>query len=187
LSLSNALEPPGTTFTGRPVSSGTVTFTYKVVGQDVVGLSFVATVNNIDFTGQTPATTDNATNAHIHAGGPGFVPAPGNTTGVVWGFLGTPQHNTSPFDTVVTPLASGVGATISATWDPNEGSTGSFASQAANILAGRAYINFHTNENPGGEIRAFLPAVPEPSSIIMLGTGAVALVTCGWRSRRQGR
>lgn len=44
------------------------------------------------------------------------------------------------------------------------------------IEEGRAYLNIHTEQYPGGEIRGFLQpaAVPEPASLILLGSGLAA-------------
>lgn len=43
--------------------------------------------------------------------------------------------------------------------------------------AGKAYLNIHTSAFPGGEIRGFLVAVPEPASwaMMLLGFGAMGL------------
>jgi hypothetical protein len=41
--------------------------------------------------------------------------------------------------------------------------------------AGRAYLNIHSSFAPGGEIRGFLAAVPEPSSYGLMGAGLIAL------------
>lgn len=57
------------------------------------------------------------------------------------------------------------------------------ASQEVDLLNGKFYINIHTGANPGGELRGFLVAVPEPS------TGLVALgllgIASGSRMRRR--
>jgi hypothetical protein len=49
------------------------------------------------------------------------------------------------------------------------------------MAAGEAYLNIHTTVNPGGEIRGFLQAVPEPSSLALAGTAAICGVIYGWR------
>ena len=55
--------------------------------------------------------------------------------------------------------------------------------QEAELMNGRWYINLHTANNGGGEIRGFFVPVPEPSTIALgVGLGAVLL---GLRFRRQ--
>jgi hypothetical protein len=41
----------------------------------------------------------------------------------------------------------------------------------AGITEGRAYLNIHTSQFPGGEIRGFLQTVPEPGTLALLGLG----------------
>jgi hypothetical protein len=57
---------------------------------------------------------------------------------------------------------------------------GTVASAEAALVAGmengESYLNIHTITNPGGEIRGFLDPVPEPSSLLLLGSGLVGLV-----------
>jgi hypothetical protein len=55
------------------------------------------------------------------------------------------------------------------------------AALLAGMLEGRAYFNIHTNVFPGGEIRGFLNVVPEPSSLALLGCGAVVIAAGGLR------
>ena len=50
-----------------------------------------------------------------------------------------------------------------------------------NILDGLAYINFHTVQFRGGEIRGQILA-PEPATLVLLGIGAAGLM--GRRRRR---
>jgi len=187
LLVSNEPSAVITTTTGanRPMPFGTAIFAFN---DTYTALSFRATVTNIDFTGsQTADTNDNATNAHIHASAT-LIPRPENTAGVVWGFLGSPFNETAPNDMVLTPFTGGlVGATISGKWDANEGNGTNFQAQLPNLLAGRAYINFHTNQNSGGEIRGFLTPIPEPTSIILSSVGTVGILGLSWLSRKRTR
>ena len=161
----------------RPTSFGTATF---VINDAMTAMSFEAVVNNIDFTGtQTTDINDNLVNAHIHAG-PNVPPA---TNPVVWGFIGTPFNDTPVPNVVVTPFASGVGGTVTGIWDAVEGQNTTFAAQLGNILAGRAYVNFHTVQFPGGEIRGALVApIPEPETYALMLAGLAAV---GWIGRRR--
>jgi uncharacterized protein (TIGR03118 family) len=158
VNLTNSQEVPPTnptTTTGgfRPSSYGTARFTFNAGS---TAMTMNATINNIDFTGsQTADTNDNLTNAHIHAG-PSV--APGVNGPVVWGFIGTPFNDNNPNDAVVTPFLSGAGATVSGKWDAPEGNGTTLAAQLDNIRAGRAYVNFHTAQFGGGEIRGNFPA-----------------------------
>lgn len=188
--MTNAQEPQTpvpvipTTSTGapRPVSFGTATF---VLNDAQTALTMTATVFNIDInTLQTPNdTNDNLTAAHIHASSdPSFTPPA--TAGVVWGFFGTPDNDNNPDNLVVTPFANGVGGTFSSVWNLTEGQNTTLTAQLPNIFAGRSYINFHTVQFGGGEIRGQLQPVPEPATMILLGTGLVAVAGRKLRRRR---
>lgn len=48
-----------------------------------------------------------------------------------------------------------------------------FTDLQAAIASGRAYLNIHSTAFPGGEIRGFLNAAPEPGTIVLLGLAAV--------------
>jgi len=182
--LSNSAENPPvvpTTAIGapRPASFGTADF---VLNTAQTSLSFTATIFNIDFTGaQTTDTFDNLLAAHIHAG---LAVSPTTNGPVVWGFFGSPFNDNNPNDVVFTPFATGVGGTISGKWDALEGNNTTLTAQSANILSGHSYINFHTTQFGGGEVRGNIGAVPEPSTwaMMLLGFAAVGFVT--YRRRR---
>ncbi len=181
--LTNAQENPPAiptlTSTGapRPASFGTATFN---LNDAMTAMTFSATVFNIDFTGsQTADTNDNLIAAHIHAS-PTVIPT--TNASVVWGFFGIPFNDNNPNDVVFTPFVTGVGGTISGKWDAPEGNGTTLAAQLPNILSGHSYINFHTLQFPGGEIRGPLAVVPEPSTILLFGIGILGLGLGRWRS-----
>jgi uncharacterized protein (TIGR03118 family) len=175
VNLTNSQEvPPAVpTTTGgqpRPSSFGTAHFT---INAGNTAMTMTATVNNIDFTGsQTVDTNDNLTNAHIHAG-----PAvgPGVNGPVVWGFIGTPFNDNNPNDAVVTPFGSGVGGNVSAKWDAPEGNGTTLTDQLANIRGGHAYVNFHTSQFAGGEIRGLFPATQSLRDTLVAGLNGATL------------
>ena len=103
---------------------------------------------------------------------------------VRWGFFGSPDNDNNPDNLVVTPFATGVGGTFSSIWNEPEGNGGTtLTAQLPAIRAGLAYINFHTVQFGGGEIRGQI--VPEPSSIVLAGLGGL-IVLCTACCRRAG-
>ena len=167
---------PPTTSTGdpRPLSFGFGTFTLNDAQTELI---FTVAIFNIDVTGtQTPDTNDNLVAAHIHAAAP-----PGANAGVVWGFFGAPDNDVAPNDLVVAPFAVGVGGVFTAKWDQAEGNGGTtLTAQLPAILGGMSYINFHTTQFGGGEIRGQI--VPEPGSVALVAGGLLALLG----ARRRG-
>lgn len=49
------------------------------------------------------------------------------------------------------------------------------AALIAGMNAGDAYVNVHTTQFPAGEIRGFLVTVPEPGTLVLLGSGLAAI------------
>ena len=172
-SLTTSLGDP------RPLSFGIATFT---LNDAETQLAFTATIFNIDVTGtQTPDTFDNLVAAHIHVGAP-----PGMNAPVRWGFFGSPDNDTDPDNLVVIPFATGVGGTFSSIWNQAEGNSGTtLTSELPAIRAGLAYINFHTVQFGGGEIRGQI--VPEPPAIVLTGLGGLILLgaACCRRAARR--
>jgi uncharacterized protein (TIGR03118 family) len=175
VSLTNAQEAPAgvvPTLTGggaRPASSGTARFQFN---DAQTAMTFTATINNIDVTGsQTSDTNDDLTAAHIHAGP---TVAPGVNGPVVWGFFGAPFNDNNPNDQVFF-ANSGVGGTFSGKWDAPEGNGTTLAAQLNNLREGRAYINFHTKQFTGGEIRGNFPAADTFRNTLVSGLNGATL------------
>jgi len=146
------------------------------INDAMTSMTFTATVTGIDFTGsQSADTNDNLVAAHIHAGPTAI---PGSNGPVVWEFFGSPFNDNNPNDVVMNPFSSGVGGTISGKWDAPEGNGTTLAAQLPNILIGHSYINFHTTQFGGGEIRGALDVVstPEPSTMAMIALAGLGLL-----------
>ncbi|HXI26456.1 MAG TPA: CHRD domain-containing protein, partial [Pyrinomonadaceae bacterium] len=174
VSLTNSQEVPPTvptTTTGaaRPASSGTAVFQFNSAQ---TAMTFTATISNIDVGGQTADTNDDLVAAHIHAGAS---VAPGVNGPVVWGFFGAPFNDNNPNDQVFFPTAGGVGGTFRGKWDAPEGNGTTLAAQLSNLREGRAYINFHTKQFTGGEIRGNFPAADTFRNQLVAGLNATTL------------
>jgi hypothetical protein len=110
-----------------------------------------------------------ASAAHIHCCAP-----PGANAIVAVPFNTFPNTTSGTFNTTVDLSLAG-------TYDPGfitqEGGTVALA-EAGFIAAlnnGTTYANIHSTTFPGGEIRGQIAsAVPEPSSLLLLGTGLIA-------------
>jgi hypothetical protein len=173
--LTNSQEVPPTTPTtstgaARPASFGTAKFRLNAA-QDA--MTMTATISNIDVTGsQTADTNDNLIAAHIHAGAS---VAPGVNGPVVWGFFGSPFNDTTPNDATNTPTPGGVGGIFTGKWDAPEGNGTTLAAQLTNFRTGHAYINFHTTQFPGGEIRGNIPAEDAFRNSLVAGLDAATM------------
>jgi hypothetical protein len=130
----------------------------------------------ISFSGLTSGNTA----AHIHC----CIAAPGNVgvatpTPTFPGFPGgtTTGSYTQTFD--LTQASSYRSGFVTAA-----GSVSAAEAQLiAGMAAGQAYLNIHTSNNPGGEIRGFFSEVPEPSTWTM-SAGALALAAAFARRKR---
>jgi hypothetical protein len=125
---------------------------------------------NVTFSGlQGP---DTASHIHCCTASPGTGTAGVATTTPT--FTGFPSGVTSGSYDMVFDL------TAASTYNPAfVAAQGSVANAEAALLAAMAldetYLNIHTTVVPGGEIRGFLVATPEPATFLMAGTALAGL------------
>jgi hypothetical protein len=66
-------------------------------------------------------------------------------------------------------------AFITSPFNPSGTIAGAEAALIAGIEDGETYLNIHTSNFPGGEIRGFLVAAPEPASLVLLSSAVLGL------------
>jgi hypothetical protein len=128
----------------------------------------------VTFSGLTSGTTA----SHIHAPTPSAFSGTAGVATTVPTFPGFPLGVTSG---TYNPIAFDLLAT--STYNPayvtaNGGTPASAeAALLSAIASGQSYLNIHTTNFGGGEIRGFLVAVPEPASwaMMLLGFGGIGL------------
>ena len=118
----------------------------------------------------SPGVPSNISGLHIHGVGPTGGPA-GTNSGIALGLDHTAVVRTG---NVFFFAATGQGGLPG----PDDATTFS-ETEEGHLLAGRSYINLHTDLYPSGEIRGQINPIPEPSTyaLMLAGLGLVGLAT----------
>ena len=134
-------------------ATGTATVILNdVTGQGTISVSFSGLIPTLI---SDPTKPSGVTGAHIHC-----CAFPGANAGVI-----------VPFDAALTLTANGTAGSLT-----NYAFTLT-AAQIAGLKNGQGYVNIHTNNFGGGEIRGQLNAVPEPGTLLLLGAGLVSVAS----------
>lgn len=125
---------------------------------------------NLAFAGLLSPTTA----AHIHCcAGPTGIAIPATAVPTFPGF---------PLGVTAGTYLQTFDLTLASTYNPAfitaHGGTvaGAQAAFIAGLLNGQTYLNIHTSQFPGGEIRGQLQEVPEPATLLLMGTSLMAAI-----------
>jgi hypothetical protein len=103
----------------------------------------------------------------------------------------TPTFAGFPLGVTFGHFVSTLDLTLASSYNPafiaaQGGIAGAEAALIAGLFAGTEYLNVHSTFAMGGEIRGFLAQVPEPTSLVVLGSGLLAFgLLLGWRRNRR--
>lgn len=153
-------------------------------GAGMVQVTYDSTLRTLAISAEWAGLSGTTTVAHIHCcvavpgtGTVGVAVTPGTLPGFPVGVRGGSYSITldlSQASTYTAPfLTAAGGATI-----------GAEAALITGMQNGRAYFNVHSTTFPGGEIRGFLAAVPEPQTWALLIAGFGVIGSAMRRQRR---
>jgi CHRD domain/PEP-CTERM motif len=164
--LTGALEVP---------SSGSLGTGFAMVVLDTVDNTMQV---NVTFSGLTSGTTA----SHIHC----CLASPFLTGVNVGVATTTPTFTGFPLGVTFGTYSHLFDLTLASSYNPAfDGATPALqeATLVAGIETGDTYLNIHTTNFPGGEIRGFLVPTPEPSTLLLLGSGVIGLAGLATKRR----
>jgi hypothetical protein len=146
-------------------------------------VNYDSTTHSLQLQANFSGLQGNTTASHIHA--PTAVAGTGNA-GVA---TTTPSFALFPLGVSSGTYADTLDLTSATSWNPafvtaNGSISGAESALATAMASGKAYWNIHSTYNAGGEIRGFLVAVPEPSSLALAGLGFVGMAAGAWNRCR---
>jgi CHRD domain/PEP-CTERM motif len=133
---------------------------------------------NVTFSGLTSGTTA----SHIHC----CLASPFLTGVNVGVATTTPTFTGFPLGVTFGTYSHLFDLTLASSYNPAfDGATPALqeATLVAGIETGDTYLNIHTTNFPGGEIRGFLVPTPEPSTLLLLGSGVIGLAGLATKRR----
>jgi hypothetical protein len=166
----NEVPPTGSPGTGTALVTLDTTAQTLTVQETFNGLGSPTTMSHIHCCLASPFLP--GVNVGVATTTPSF---PGFPTGVTSGNFGPMTFDLTMAGSYNPAFITLQGGTVA----------GAEAALEAGLLAGETYINIHTSAFPGGEIRGFLAAVPEPATWAMMLIGFAGLGFAFRQSRRR--